>query len=820
LAALLGMLGSTGQVQAQFRYDQTGSIGSGGANTGTSPYNKLIEGPNGALFGTTRFRGSSLNRGTLYTVNKDGSGFRVLHVFGSQPDGGSPTYPGLTVGTNGLIYGVTDFGGTADSGTIYSIRPDGSGYHTIFSFTASTAIRPRGQLVIADDGSFIGTTLSGSIFRIDHDGANYRVLNYSLTNGPGSGGAYQAGVIKGSDGWLYGTTENGGTINPAPEFNDPWGDMGTIFRIRQDGGSYQLLHQFQGALFGDGAFPHGTLLQASDGLLYGMTVKGGSYLVQPPFDPSSLGTIFRINPDGSDYRVLHRFADVPDGGGGPYHELIEGSDGSLFGAASRGVFKIQRDGSGYTIVDTNETTGGLPIPGVIRASDGRLYRPIFSEVIGINEDGSGRQILGRFQDVPNEQIPRAPLLASGGRLFGTTEVGGTGSNGTIFVLSQDATSLKVITMLGTNAAAGKVPNGLAEGTNGFLYGTTQFGGSNNFGVIFRIDANGGVYTNLYHFGPASDGRAPRCGLVSGGDGFLYGCGFQGGNFGRGTIFRIREDGSGYTILRHLGATIPDGQSLQTALVTGPDGALYGVATGGGANSRGTIFRISRNGSEYTNLRHFAGGSDGANPQTPLLLASDGYFYGTTFSGGTGFGTIYRLRPDGTEYQVLYRLTERTRDGSQPRGPLVEKPSGVLWGCTTAGGAYNSGVIFRAQMDGFDYRPLWQFGADAQDGDTPAGGLTLAGADWVAGPTTLGGGLGMGSVFRFDPLVTVIRVEVADALVFLTWNGAGGELESVTDWIGGLPVWSAQPADISINGNETTAILPLEFNDRIFRVRKP
>ena len=89
------------QVQAQFQYEQTATIGLGGANTGTSPYNKLIEGPNGALFGTTRFQGSPANAGTLYTVNKDGSGFRVLHIFGVQPgDGGIPTYPGLAVGTN------------------------------------------------------------------------------------------------------------------------------------------------------------------------------------------------------------------------------------------------------------------------------------------------------------------------------------------------------------------------------------------------------------------------------------------------------------------------------------------------------------------------------------------------------------------------------------------------------------------------------------------------------------------------------------------------------------------------------------------------
>jgi uncharacterized repeat protein (TIGR03803 family) len=319
-------------VKAQFQYEQTATIGFGGANTGTSPYNKLIEGPNGALFGTTRFQGSPANGGTLYTVNKDGSGFRVLHVFAAQPgDGGIPTYAGLAVGTNGLLYGVTDAGGIANYGTIYSIRPDGSDYRTIFHFTASDGARPRGQLIVADDGALIGTTFGSTIFRIEHDGSHFRTLSFAETNGVGSGAAYQAGVIKGSDGWLYGTSEAGGLINPSPEFNDPWGDIGTVYRIQQDGGNYQILHQFQGTLFGDGAFPHGALLEASDGVLYGMTPKGGQYGL-PPFNAErSLGTIFRLNRDGTDYRVLHRFHDDTDAGGGPYHELVEGSDGALYG---------------------------------------------------------------------------------------------------------------------------------------------------------------------------------------------------------------------------------------------------------------------------------------------------------------------------------------------------------------------------------------------------------------------------------------------------------------------------------------------------------
>jgi uncharacterized repeat protein (TIGR03803 family) len=375
-------------------------------------------------------------------------------------------------------------------------------------------------------------------------------------------------------------------------------------------------------------------------------------------------------------------------------------------------------------------------------------------------------------------------------------------------------------MFSSNAASGRVPNGLASGTNGLLYGTTQFGGSNNVGVIFRVEANGTGYTNLHHFSTTGDGRVPRAGLFSGGDGFLYGCTYQGGTSGRGVVFRIREDGSGYSLLRQFLAATPDGQAVQAALVSGPDGALYGVAHGGGANSRGTVFRLNKDGSAYANLRHFAGGSDGANPQTPLLFGSDGYFYGATTSGGDGFGTIYRLRPDGTDYRVLYRFTDRTRTGSQPRGPLVEMPTGVVWGCGLGGGVYDSGVIFRAQMDGSDYRVMWHFGALAHDGATPMGGLTLTDDGWVAGTTSEGGDLEMGSVFRFDPHAVVLRIEATGDLALLTWNTAGGELETAADSAGGLPIWLPQPADFTIDGNQTTAVILLDSPSRIFRVKLP
>jgi uncharacterized repeat protein (TIGR03803 family) len=806
-AVSLGLVAVTA-AQAQWRLEFI-AVGSRG---GEQPFAKVTEGPDGMLYGTTRL-GGLYNGGTLFRVGKDGREFRMLHVFGPAPDGIGPTYGRLIFGTNGWLYGVAGLGGSSGYGTVFRLQPDGAGYQTLYHANSGpdSARTPRGRLWVGDDGSLYGSGQEGVIFKIDHDGSNYQVVNRARDNPGPVGTLYQSGVIKGTDGWLYGTTENGGLTNPVVEFGSP--TMGTIFRLQQDGTHYEILYQFKGPTVGGGFAPRAALCEASDGKLYGVCSQGGN--------SSFGGTAYRINRDGSGFEEIHRFS--PSGSlphQAPFGDLIEGSDGAIYGQVSEGVFRMNKDGSDFATIAvvTSDSFSGLT-----QASDGRLYGTRFDGLYAVNKDGSGFGWLVRFGGSSvSASNSRAPLLlTSTGSLLGTTEAGASGNGGAVFLIETNSSVIRVVAEPGSTIPAGKQPNGLAEGTDGFLYGTTQSGGSNNLGVIFRIDGLlGRDLTNLYHFGGPGDGRVPRVALVSGRDGFLYGVGYLGGMFGRGTIFKIGEGGTGYATLYHFGATNPDGQGVLASLLVGPDGWLYGVANGGGSASRGTVFRLNRDGTGYANLRHFAGGSDGANPQSPLLLGSDGYLYGNTTSGGNGFGTIYRLKPDGSDYRLLYAPTNALQ-GSGLRGPMIEKPRGLLWGCAPRGGTNNSGVVFRALMDGTDYRVAWIF-AGGSGGLVPSGGLTLDRAGWAAGTTAEGGAAGFGTVFRFDPSVVYLRHEIAGENFIVRWEPGPGvdDVETATEWSAGQPLWQSHAAEIEPDGPMSRAVFPLRAVGQILiRVRR-
>jgi uncharacterized repeat protein (TIGR03803 family) len=221
--------------------------------------------------------------------------------------------------------------------------------------------------------------------------------------------------------------------------------------------------------------------------------------------------------------------------------------------------------------------------------------------------------------------------------------------------------------------------GLVQGANGNFYGTTYNGGTSNLGSVFRL-TTGGSYTNLYSFGSQTlDGTHPSAGLIQGSDGYLYGTTIGGGTGNFGTVFRISLSGS-YSNLYSFQGPTNDGYAPAVGLTRGNDGNFYGVTQGGGATGSGTVFRFTTNGTE-TMLYSFAGPTnDGSQPLTPLVLGSNGNFYGTTFFGGItnipsigfgyalGFGTVFRISPGGS-YQVLYYFGSTVPDGFAP-GQLV------------------------------------------------------------------------------------------------------------------------------------------------------
>ena len=197
-----------------------------------------------------------------------------------------------------------------------------------------------------------------------------------------------------------------------------------------------------------------------------------------------------------------------------------------------------------------------------------------------------------------------------------------------------------------------------QGSDGLLYGTTQYGGTNGLGTVFKISTNGAL-TTLYSFGVetnedgfALDGASPEAGLVQGSDGSFYGTTSAGGNEDTGTVFKISGNGS-LTSLYSFDNYVDDGRIPSSGLVQGSDGNFYGTTAQGGTSSwsfqnmhfdgYGTVFKISTNG-VLTSLYSFNYGSDvGFYPLAGLVVGHDGSLYGTTSGGGQGgAGTVFRL----------------------------------------------------------------------------------------------------------------------------------------------------------------------------------
>ena len=315
------------------------------------------------------------------------------------------------------------------------------------------------------------------------------------------------------------------------------------------------------------------------------------------------------------------------------------------------VFKIKTDGTGYAnLINFSGTNGSYPW-GALFFDGTYLYGT--TEVGGTNHlgtifkvmpNGTGYTKLLDFTGATNGAYPRGSLISDGTFLYGMTLAGGTNDSGVVFKIKPDGSGyLKLFDFSGID---GKYPTGNSlfyDGT--FLYGTTEVGGSNNFGVFFKIMPNGTGYVKLLDFAGSSNGSHPWSTYYYDGT-FLYGLTEYGGASNSGTMYKIKPDGSGYLKLFDFNGT-SNGNTPISSLIS--DGTFfYGNTQIGGANNRGIIFMVKPDGSGFTNLFDFTSGSCGNYPIGSLI--SDGtYLYGMTNGGGTnGYGTVFKFQYGPTE----------------------------------------------------------------------------------------------------------------------------------------------------------------------------
>jgi uncharacterized repeat protein (TIGR03803 family) len=798
---------------------------------GAEPYRALIQGEDGNIYGTT-VGGGANGCGTVFRVTTNGT-LTTLASF-NYVDGLNPNE--LFQAANGSFYGTTFDGGLNGDGTVFQVTTNGALTSLAsFNYTNGGSL-PYAGLVQTPDGNFFGTTYEGgangygTVFQVSPAGAVTTV--YSFTGG-GGGGHPAAGLMEGSDGNFYGTTAYGGTY-----------DDGTVFRLTPDGALVSLV-QFDGY---DGANPQAALTPGADGNLYGTTENGGAdgagvifrvninsptvqISAQPANQDAYIGAdaVFSVavigNPplfyqwrqdginltdgagiSGSMTRVL-TIHNVSLGGAGIYSVMVSNAASSvLSGEATLGViyspplitvqpvsqsllvgetavFSVTAIGdlplsyqwqeNGTNLMDGGQISGSatstLTLSNVVETNAGTYsvivnnafaIAPTISSaavltVFAVSATGTTMAALHSFTGGDDGGVPNGLVQGANGLLYGTTQNGGMYGDGTIFSLSTNGTLTTLVSFDGTNGAMPVAS--LVQDTNGVFHGTTKLGGSNSAGTVFSMTPDG-TLNSLYSFGSNNDSIDPFTALAQDAAGNFYGATSNNAMPGDGNIFKMAPDGLPATLYSFpggLNGTLPAG-----ALALGTDGNFYGM-TGTGkeiTTIHGNVFKMTPDGL-LTNLYSFTGGADGYSPVGQLAQGTDGNFYGVTkfnyIEGNLFYGTIFKITPGGA-LTTLYSLNGFVilTDGAIPDAGLIQGSDGNFYGTTLEGFdidfdgvIYNNshGTVFQITPSG-TLTTLTAFNG-SDDGAYPEAALVEGSDGSLYGTTTSGGPGGQGTIFR-------------------------------------------------------------------------
>jgi len=311
---------------------------------------------------------------------------------------------------------------------------------------------------------------------------------------------------------------------------------------------------------------------------------------------------------------------------------------------------------------------------------------------------------------PDGQQPSTLVMGMGGNFYGTTQNGGIYQAGTAFKITPGGqfTTLYTFCSKPPGCKDGAYPLGtLVQGRDGSLYGTASQGGAVRQGILFKITPAGHP-VRLYDFCSqpnCADGSGPAAGLVLGNDGNFYGTTQFGGKNSGGTVFKVTPTGQLTTLYSFCSRNnCEDGYVPAAPLVQGTDGNLYGTTQLGGTNDRGTAFQLDLNG-VLTILHNFCSdcAGDGAYPSA-LIQANDGNLYGVTSADAYDWGSIFQITPDGS-FTLLHEFCPGQQnfcaEGQWPASQLTQSTDASFYGGASAGGnptpacgGATCGTIFR------------------------------------------------------------------------------------------------------------------------------
>lgn len=397
--------------------------------------------------------------------------------------------------------------------------------------------------------------------------------------------------------------------------------------------TFTVLHTFTGD---DGLSPYAGVTVDRAGNLYGTTKYGGMAACD-----LGCGVLFKLAPQGSGWNFvpLYKFAG-PSDGKAPIARIVFGPDGRLYGTTFLGGNSTVNGGTLFTLT---------PPPTVCRASCDWVKTTLWS--FGQNDGDALRPGYGDL------------VFDAAGNIYGTTEEGGTTQPpcgpgcGAVYMLSRSQGSWSETLIYQFGDGPGYHPYaGVAFDGSGNLYGTTPYGGSADWGVIYELTSSHGSWspTILHNFQMQSDGGTPTAGLLLDNAGNLYGTTGTGGpGGGGGTVFELSPMGLGWNF-----SVLYSFDSLAhpfANLTMDAAGNLYGTTLSGGSSSHGNVFKLTRTGDSwtYSSLHDFTGGSDGSLPYGAVALDAAGNLYGTTQGGGSetgeclashGCGVVWQIKP--------------------------------------------------------------------------------------------------------------------------------------------------------------------------------
>jgi len=318
--------------------------------------------------------------------------------------------------------------------------------------------------------------------------------------------------------------------------------------------------------------------------------------------------------------------------------------------AALGMARAQGPAATETVVHTFKTgapNGSFAYPGVIRDPAGNLYgTTVYGGTSGAGVlykvDSSGKEtVLYNFTGGADGGYPYAtPIADSAGNLYGTTENGGTANPNGGVVYKVDVAGHETVLHSFTGGADGQIPSaGVIRDSAGNLYGTTQYGGTGGWGVVYKLDTSG-TETVLYTFTGGADGAKPFAGVIGDSQGGLYGTTYSGGT-GAGVVYRLDKTGKETVLYTFTGGA--DGGQPLTGVIGDAAGNLYGTTSHGGTANVGVVYELGPGGHE-TVLHSFTGGADGGSPNG-VIRDSAGDLYGTAEDGGkSSGGVVYLIKP--------------------------------------------------------------------------------------------------------------------------------------------------------------------------------